>query len=100
MPVVLSAKSESFPDVTTFEEAGYPGVSLVTSWGFMGPPGMSDDIITIWNKAIDKAMDKPDVVAAYKELTFTVLRTDTPEKARAYFDEQYTATQTAVTALG
>jgi tripartite-type tricarboxylate transporter receptor subunit TctC len=99
IPLVQSVKSAAFPDIPSFEEAGYPGVSLVTSWGFIGPPGMSDDIVEIWNKAIDQAMDYPDVVAAYAELTFDVMRTDTPAKAREYFDVQYAATELAISAL-
>lgn len=99
-PIVASAKSDAFPDVPTFDEAGFPGVSLVTSWGFIAPPETPAEIVEIWNKAIDQAMDYPDVVAAYEALTFNVLRTDTPAAAREYFEAQYEATATAVSALG
>jgi tripartite-type tricarboxylate transporter receptor subunit TctC len=99
IPLVQSVKSAAFPDIPSFDEAGYPGVSLVTSWGFIAPPGTPDDIVAIWNKAIDQAMDYPDVVAAYAALTFDVLRTDTPAKAREYFEGQYAATELAISAL-
>lgn len=98
-PLVLSAPSERFPDVPTFEEAGYPDVKLVTSWGIGAPPGTPDEAIQMWNEVIQNALDDPDVQQAYEETGFTVLR-QTPEEARAYFEEQYDATQTAIDALG
>lgn len=98
-PLVLSAPSERFPEVPTFEDEGYPDVKLVTSWGIGAPPGTPGDVIQMWNDVIQAALDDPDVQQAYEETGFTVLR-QTPDEARAYFEEQHQATQTAIDALG
>lgn len=99
IPIVQSAKSASYPDLPTFDEAGFPGVSLVTSWGFIAPPGTPDEIVELWNTVIDRAMDAPEVIAAYEATTFTVLRTSTAAEAREYFEQQYEATVSAISAL-
>lgn len=98
-PLVLSAPSERFPDIPTFEDAGYPDVKLVTSWGLGLPPGTPDDVVQQWNEVLQRVLDDPDVQAAYAETGFTVLRQDVDE-ARTYFDEQYEATRVAIDAIG
>jgi tripartite-type tricarboxylate transporter receptor subunit TctC len=98
-PLALSAPTDAFPDIPTFDEAGYPGVTLVTSWGFILPPGTPRDVVEAWNTALQAAMDTPEVQAAYAETAFTVLRQDADE-ARAYFEQQYDATRLAVSAMG
>lgn len=96
-PLVLSAESEAFPDIPTFSEAGYEGVTLVTSWGLILPPGTPPEIVEYWNGALQDAMADPGVQEAYAETGFTVLIQNT-EEARAYFQEQFDATQAAIEA--
>lgn len=99
-PLVLSAPSEEFEkygDIPTFEEAGFPGVKLVTSWGFILPPETPKDIVDEWNKTVEKALDDPKVKAAYDKASFTVLHQDADE-ARQYFEEQQAATLEALKA--
>ncbi|WP_158542873.1 tripartite tricarboxylate transporter substrate binding protein [Phytoactinopolyspora halophila] len=97
-PLALSAPSDEFPDVPTFEEAGYPGVNLVTSWGFILPPDTPSEIVEAWNAGLQEAMATDDVQAAYEETGFTVLEQDVDE-AREYFQEQYDATEAALEAM-
>lgn len=94
-PLALSAPSAQFPDVTTFEEAGYEGVTLVTSWGFILPPETPAEIVETWNAAVQEAMATEEVQAAYEEAGFEVLDQDV-EEARQYFEEQFAATQKAL----
>lgn len=98
-PLALSASSDKFGDVPTFEEAGYEGVKLVTSWGLILPPETPQDIVEAWNAAIQTALEDPDVKAAYDEASFTVLDQDVDE-ARQYFEEQQEATLEALSAVG
>lgn len=98
-PLALSAPSDKFGDVPTFEEAGYPGVKLVTSWGFILPPKTPDAIVKTWNEAVQKALDDPKVKEAYDKLQFTVLHQDVAQ-ARQYFEEQLEATKKALAATG
>lgn len=95
--LALSAPSDKFGKVPTFDEAGYTGVKLVTSWGFILPPKTPDNIAKIWNAAIEKALDDPKVKAAYDKSKFTVLHQDLTQ-AGSYFQEQLDATKTALKA--
>jgi tripartite-type tricarboxylate transporter receptor subunit TctC len=93
-PIVLSTPSDQFGqygDPPTFEEAGYEGVELETSWGLILPPETPEDIVDAWNQTVQEAMDDPDVQAAYKKTEYTVLNQDA-EEARDYFEEQRQAT--------
>ncbi|MDP2623996.1 MAG: tripartite tricarboxylate transporter substrate binding protein [Actinomycetota bacterium] len=97
-PLVLSAPSAKFPDLPTFEEAGYANVKLVTSWGLALPPGTPEDIIAMWNDVLEQALADPGVMDAYAQTGFTVLYQNVDE-ARQYFATQYTATETALNAI-
>lgn len=97
-PLALSAPSDEFPDLPTFEEAGYPGVTLVTSWGFILPPETPEDVVATWNSALQQALATDSVQQAYAETGFTVLEQDV-EEAQAYFDEQYEAVKNAIAAV-
>jgi tripartite-type tricarboxylate transporter receptor subunit TctC len=98
-PLVLSSPSDDLPDVPTFDEAGYQGVELVTSWGFILPPDTPDAIVETWNQAIQEALDDPDVQQAYEEgAGFIVLRQNVDE-ARQYFEDQNDATKAALEAM-
>ncbi|MPZ59880.1 MAG: hypothetical protein GEU93_01015 [Propionibacteriales bacterium] len=99
-PLVLSSESEEMPDVPTFDEAGYEGVELVTSWGLILPPETPEGIVETWNQAVQEALDDPEVKKAYEEgAGFTVLNQDV-EEARQYFEDQNDATLAALEAMG
>ena len=98
-PLALSAASDKFGDVPTFDKAGYPGVKLVTTWGFILPPKTPQDIVKTWNSAVEKALDDPKVKAAYAKEKFTVLH-QTPAQARQYFEDQAKATTNALKGSG
>jgi tripartite-type tricarboxylate transporter receptor subunit TctC len=42
------------PSVPTFEELGYPQINTLYWVGLSGPPGMSRELVTIWNDKIRK----------------------------------------------
>lgn len=96
-PIALSGTEphDDFPDVPTFEEAGYPGVNLVTSWGLILPPETPQETVETWNAAVQEALQDESVRDAYAETSFIVLEQDTAE-ARSYFEEQHEATQEAL----
>lgn len=101
-PLVLSAESdkfESYGDIPTFDEAGYPGVKLVTSWGLILPPETPEDVVQTWNDAVQEALADPEVEKAYDETSFTKLE-QTPEEAREYYEEQKQATLDAEKGTG
>jgi tripartite-type tricarboxylate transporter receptor subunit TctC len=96
-PIALSGTEphEDFPDVPTFDEAGYPGVELVTSWGFILPPETPQEIVETWNAAVQDALQDEAVTEAYAETSFIVLEQDAAE-ARSYFEEQHEITREAL----
>jgi tripartite-type tricarboxylate transporter receptor subunit TctC len=96
-PLALSGTEphEDFPDVPTFEEAGYTGVELVTSWGLILPPETPQEIVETWNAAVQEALQTEGVKSAYAETSFIVLEQDAAE-ARSYFEEQHEITREAL----
>lgn len=96
-PLALSGTEphDDFPDVPTFEEAGYPGVELVTSWGLILPPETPAEIVEAWNAAVAEALGTEEVQQAYAETSYIVLEQDV-EEARAYFEEQHEITRRAL----
>jgi tripartite-type tricarboxylate transporter receptor subunit TctC len=96
-PLALSGTEphEDFPDVPTFEEAGYPGVELVTSWGLILPPETPPEIVETWNAAVQETLADEGVQEAYAETPYIVLEQDA-EAARSYFEEQHEITQAAL----
>jgi tripartite-type tricarboxylate transporter receptor subunit TctC len=50
-----------FPDVPTFAELGYPGLTSITWFGVAGPAGMPAAIVDNLNQEIRKAMQAADV---------------------------------------
>lgn len=96
-PLALSGTEphEDFPDVPTFEEAGYSGVELVTSWGLILPPETPQEIVETWNAAVQQALQDERVQNAYAETSFIVLEQDAAE-AREYFEEQHEITRAAL----
>jgi tripartite-type tricarboxylate transporter receptor subunit TctC len=92
------SQSDDLPDIPTFSEAGYEGVELVTSWGFILPPETPDAIVETWNQGIQDALEDPEVQQAYEDgAGFTVLH-QSVEEARQYFEDQNDATTAALEA--
>ena len=62
-PVAMMSdrRSSLLPDVPTFAEAGYPGVTLRLWVGLHGPPGMPAAIVQKLNDAIARALAAPDL---------------------------------------
>ena len=54
-------RSPLLPDVPTFAEAGYPGVTLRLWVGVHGPSGLSPAIVQRLNDALGKALAAPDL---------------------------------------
>lgn len=97
-PLALSAPSDKFGDVPSFEKAGYPGVKLVTSWGLILPPETPKDAVAAWNEAIKKALADEEVKQAYADSEFTVLRHSLKD-AQTYLEEQAQATKETMETL-
>ena len=62
-PVAMMSdrRSALLPDVPTFAEAGYPGVTLRLWVGLHGPPGMPVAVVQKLNDGIARALAAPDL---------------------------------------
>jgi tripartite-type tricarboxylate transporter receptor subunit TctC len=56
------------PDVGTVAEAGFPGFSITSWMGIVGPAGLPDDITTRLNTEINAVVADPAVVARIRAM--------------------------------
>jgi tripartite-type tricarboxylate transporter receptor subunit TctC len=59
---------ELLPDVPTLDEAGVKGYETIAWGGVVAPKGTPADIILTLNKALDKALDAPQVLKGLESL--------------------------------
>lgn len=76
------------PEVPTIAESGYPGYEALNWYGFLGPKGMSKDVVERLNKELVRALAHPQVVAALHK-TGTEPKSSTPEEFAAYIKREY-----------
>jgi tripartite-type tricarboxylate transporter receptor subunit TctC len=55
-------RSAALPEVPTFKELGLPSVEATGWFGFFGPANMPKAIVDALNRAINKALQSPDLV--------------------------------------
>jgi tripartite-type tricarboxylate transporter receptor subunit TctC len=72
-----SKRSELFPNVPTFTEAGYPSVSIVTWFGLFAPAGTPSNIVNQYNAAVLTAMKQPAIQTQMRAMGLDV-RESTP----------------------
>lgn len=63
-PVVVTSlkRSSQLPDTPTLDELGYKGFDAVSWFGVLAPVGTPDAIVQQLNKAINAALQQPDVI--------------------------------------
>jgi tripartite-type tricarboxylate transporter receptor subunit TctC len=61
-------RSELFPNVPTFMEAGHPSVSIVTWFGLFAPAGTPAAIVNQYNASIIAAMKQPAIRAQMRTM--------------------------------
>ena len=68
-PLAQTGKTrhEAFPETPTFEEAGYPSVTVYFWTGISGPPKLPREIVDTWNKALKEAFADPEFIALIKK---------------------------------
>jgi tripartite-type tricarboxylate transporter receptor subunit TctC len=87
-----SERSPALPDIPTLDELGYEGFTIVALWGLIGPPGVPDEVMQVWNEALVEANERTeeDLLAEglsplYTDLDETVT---TLEEQTATFDPE------------
>lgn len=89
--LVSTHKLPDFPMLKTFEEEGYPGVSLKMWHGIFAPKGLPNPILTKLTKAFKKACDDPSLQEQLgKEYILPDYRD--PEEASKRIENEYEIT--------
>jgi len=87
LAVTSPQRSPLLPDVPTVAESGFPGYQVSEWFGFIGPPGLPDDIVIRMNKAINDAARAADVAARFDTMGLVVTPT-TPSGFAAILAEE------------
>jgi len=88
--VTSKARSPSWPNIPTADEAGLPGFSASLWYGLWVPKGTSKDIIAKLNASMVQALASPQVKQRFAELGIQVssLTQQSPDSLRAWQKEE------------
>ena len=99
LAVTAPERSPLCPDVPTVAELGFAGYQVSEWFGFIGPAGLPDDIVSRMNKAINDAARTPDVAAKFAAMGL-VLTLTTPAGFRDYILVEETKVTTDIIRKG
>jgi tripartite-type tricarboxylate transporter receptor subunit TctC len=68
LAVTSLQRSPAFPQVPTIAESGYPGFEATTWYGVMAPAKTPPEVVKLMNEAVNKALRRDDIVAAWRSL--------------------------------
>jgi tripartite-type tricarboxylate transporter receptor subunit TctC len=61
LAIANPTRSPQLPNVPTMAEEGVPDFVVATWWGMMGPRGLSPEIVTTLNQAVNTVLDSPEL---------------------------------------
>ncbi len=65
--IAINQKIPGFEDAPTFKDSGIN--ANIEGWaGFAAPKGVTDEVVTTWIKALDKAMARPEVLEKLRNI--------------------------------
>ncbi len=73
LAVTGDARSSAMPDVPTFKEMGYPGVSSSSYWGLFAPAGTPRPVVDRMSQEVAKALQIPEVVTRLHGLGYVLV---------------------------
>jgi tripartite-type tricarboxylate transporter receptor subunit TctC len=83
-----SARSSVYPDVPTVAESGLPGFDVDVWTAVYAPAGLPPQVLAKLNGELNKALEHPDLKAAFAKIGITP-RGTTPEEAAAFTNSEY-----------
>ena len=92
-------KLPNFPDVKTFDEAAFPGVSLKLWHAILAPKGLPKPILTKLTQAYEKACQDRSVQAKLENL-FVLPDYRNPEETAKFIDSEYRTSGKVLKASG
>jgi tripartite-type tricarboxylate transporter receptor subunit TctC len=97
--VAAPKRNAAIPDVPTYAEMGYPGVTSQSWVGFFAPAKTSDAVVAKLNAEINAVMREPDSLEKIAKAGFEPVVKDTAETG-AYFKSEVTSWGKMVQAIG
>lgn len=100
LAVTTEERAPAAPNVPTFKELGYPGMSVILGWsGVWGPPGLPDNVKKKWVSVLSQLKtDKAWVDATLK--LGSVPKILPPDETKAFVQKQYTVFRDVTQRLG
>jgi tripartite-type tricarboxylate transporter receptor subunit TctC len=83
-----SVRSPVYPDVPTVAESGLPGFDVDLWIGIYAPAGLAPEVLAKLNREINKAVERPELKAAFAKIGVTP-RGTTPEEAAAFTRSEF-----------
>lgn len=77
-------RSAILPNVPTFEESGYPGLTLNSWYGFFAPKALPAQQALRFNRAVAAALAEADIAQRIAELSMEIAPTTLPEAAAEF----------------
>jgi tripartite-type tricarboxylate transporter receptor subunit TctC len=97
--VAAPKRNAAIPDVPTYAEMGYPGVTSQSWVGFFAPAKTSDAVVAKLNTEINAVMKEPDSLEKIAKAGFDPVVKDTAE-TDAYFKSEVASWGKMVQAIG
>jgi tripartite-type tricarboxylate transporter receptor subunit TctC len=92
-------RASAAPDLPTVAEAGLPGFDTSVWFGFMGPTGLSQEVVEKLSRAIDEALGNDEVTKPLRAAGLDI-KGGTPEAFGAFIASETTKWNGVVTAAG
>jgi tripartite-type tricarboxylate transporter receptor subunit TctC len=84
LALVNHQRLPEFPDVSTMQEIGYPGVGTIAWQGLFAPAGTPREVLETVFKAAVQALQAPSVVEAFKKQNFNIVPNKSLDDAKAW----------------
>nr|WP_254926255.1 tripartite tricarboxylate transporter substrate binding protein [Bordetella genomosp. 11] len=84
LAVVADQRSPALPQVPTFAESGFPTINQTIWWGVMAPGKTPDDVVAALNAALNRSLQKPELVRKLEEAGYSVMGGTPQDLARRY----------------
>ena len=97
--VTSAQRLPMLPDVPTLAESGFPGLDVQSWFGLAAPAGTPASVIAQLNKALNQALDAPEVKKRLQDLAASPAP-GTPEQMRTFAEAEITRWQAVVKASG
>ena len=88
LALVNPQRLPEYPDVPTMDELGYPGVGTLAWQAMFAPAGTPKQVLETLNKAVNEAMQAPNVQEAFKKQYFNIVPSKSPEEAQNWLAGQ------------